>query len=557
MTVRYWTSALVLPLLMIAAGSDPARSAEPRAERYVTAVRTFADTVLAHGRDDYGPQKTPLFVDGLEVTSLEPVRWQKGGETWVLSNFASQQPLLRLLDGLTALTGEAKYRAAAEETTKYALEHLQSPNGLLYWGGHLAWDLEAEKVVGQGTDTHELKGHQPYYEFMWRVDPESTRKLMEAIWATHVLDWSLLDYNRHASVKKAARPQWEHAFAEDIAVPFPAQGGNLSFANVTPPLVRSGTMLAILGNDENAMLWTRRLLYRWQQAKDPNTGLCGGQLSYRKQDRAQEALGHVHPTINEAQIVASYHQTCRYHEIPLIEMQAGEALIAAGGARAELGRQFIRWASDDLTIYARNCYDPQQNVFVAKMIDGTPIRWQESKTGYYVPSSFAPAKPDGELLWAYATAYRLTKDEQHWKMVRTIARSLDLGELDQKAGHGSPNENTGSTDWLALYALLELFRATGERPYLELADRIGHNLLATQARSGLFPRKGRSHARTGDDVPLALLHLAAALEGREAQLPPPVSDNRFFHCEYDGPLEEFQKKRADARTYDHLVFYGS
>ena len=31
---------------------------------------------------------------------------------------------------------------------------------------------------------------------------------------------------------------------------------------------------------------------------------------------------------------------------------------------------------------------------------------------------------------------------------------------------------------------------------------------------------------------------------------------RFFHCEYHGPLEEHQKKRADSRTYDHLVYYG-
>ena len=33
-------------------------------------------------------------------------------------------------------------------------------------------------------------------------------------------------------------------------------------------------------------------------------------------------------------------------------------------------------------------------------------------------------------------------------------------------------------------------------------------------------------------------------------------DRRFFHCEYHGDLEEYQKKRADARTYDHNVIYG-
>lgn len=111
---------------------------EHSGEPFVAAVRAFADTVLTHGRERYGSQEMPLFVDGLEVQSLEPARWQNSGQVWVLSNFASQQPLFRLLDGLTGLTGETRYRHAAEEAARYALKHLQTPNGLLYWGGHLA-----------------------------------------------------------------------------------------------------------------------------------------------------------------------------------------------------------------------------------------------------------------------------------------------------------------------------------------------------------------------------------------------------------------------------------
>jgi len=555
------TRLLFVPLLLAAwpvadALTGASQAAEGPDGRYLVAVRAFADTVLADGRDEYGPRKTPLFVDGLQVESLEPVRWQKNGEVWVLSNFASQQPLLRLLDGLTALTGESRYRAAAEDATRYALNHLQSPNGLLYWGGHLAWDLDADKPVGQGTDTHELKTHQPYFELMWRVDAQATKRLMETIWAGHILDWSLLDYNRHAGAKKQVRPQWDHAFRDDIEVPFPAKGGNLSFANVTPPLLRSGTVLAVLGRDDDALVWTRRLIHRWQEGKDPDTGLCGGQLSYRAQDRAQEALGHVHPTINEAKIVASYHQISRYHHIPLAQMQAGEALIAAGGGLAGVGREFIRWASEDLKIYADRSYDPQSHMFVALMTDGTPIRWQESKTGYYVPESFAPVKPDGLLLWSYATAWRMTSDDDHWRMARAVAESLDLGDLGDSRGPRSLRLGTAADSWSVIYALLELHRATGDRAFLTLACRVGDNLLQMQTKTGLFPRLNRKFARTGDEAPLALLHLAAALAGKPSVLPTPILDSRFFHCEYDGPLAPHQQKRADSRTYDHLVFYG-
>lgn len=547
---------LGLAVSLMAIGGAACWAAEGGSGSYLSAVRAFADTVVDHGRDTYGKQHTPLFVDGLHGETLEPVRWQKSGETWVMSNFASQQPLLRLLDGLTALTGEARYRQAAEEATQYALKHLQAPNGLLYWGGHLAWDLEAEKPVGQGTDTHELKGHQPYYELMWRADQRATGRLMEAIWAGHILDWSLLDYNRHASVKRMVAPQWDRQFNETIEVPFPAKGGNLSFANVTPPLLHSGTMLAILADDNNALTWTRRLLYRWQQGEDPKTGLCGGQLSYRKGDRAQAALGHVHPTINEAKIVASYHQTCRYHQIPLAQMQAGEALIAAGGGRADLGREMIRWASDDLKVYAQRSYDSEKCVFAALMTDGTPIRWRESKTGYYVPESFAPVRPDSLILWNYAVAFRLTRDDAHWRMAGAMAKALGLGDLGQPSSGRSLRQDTDNGNWRVIYALLELHRATGDDGLLQLACHVADNVVKMQSKHGLFPRSGRVFARTGDEAPLALLHLAAALDGKQSLLPPPIYDSRFFHCEYHGPLEEHQKKRADKRTYDHLVFYG-
>ena len=75
---------------------------------YLKAVQNFADRILASGIDTYGTKTTPLFVDGLHTVTLEPVKWKCRGETWILCNFASQQPLLRTLDGLTSLTGQKK-----------------------------------------------------------------------------------------------------------------------------------------------------------------------------------------------------------------------------------------------------------------------------------------------------------------------------------------------------------------------------------------------------------------------------------------------------------------
>lgn len=553
------TSLTIFVVLgMIAISATPCLGQTSASRKYLEAAQNFADTVIDKGRDTYGDKHTPLFVDGLHAVSLKPAIWKKDGQSWVLSNFASQQPLIRVLDGLSALTGDATYRQAAADATGYALRHLQSRNGLLYWGGHVAWDLKTERAVGQYAGIHEMKGHQPYYRFMWDVDPDSTRRLMGAIWATHILDWSRLDYNRHANTEKPAEPKWNHEFANGIEVPFPTEGSNLSFANVTPPLMHSGTMLAALDKNEDTLKWTRRLVYRWQQAKHPQTGLCGGQLSYRKHDRAQDALGHVHPSINEAKIVASYHQTSRYHHIPLAQMQAAETLIEAGGKYAETGREFIAWAIEDLKVYADRSYDPDSGKFVALMIDGTPLNWRQSKTGYYVPESFAPRSPDGHLLWGYAMAYRISKDEYLWKTIRQLTRAMRIGDVGLPSGRGQTlKSETNSADWRVIYALLELHRATGNPSIIATARNVADNLLKRQAATGLFPRAGREYARTGDEIPLALLHLAAALDGASDKMPPPTFDSRFFHCEYHGELDEHQQKRADKRTYDSYVFYGS
>jgi len=191
------------------------------------------------------------------------------------------------------------------------------------------------------------------------------------------------------------------------------------------------------------------------------------------------------------------------------------------------------------------------------MTDGTPIKWQESRSGYYVPASFAPRKPDGFILWGYSMAYRLTSDQTHWKMARNILRQLEFGNIGRPDGSGSSIKyDTNHNDWRTIYALLELHQATNNVMFLRLARSIADNLLKMQTPTGLFPRTGRQWARTGDEIPLALLHLAAATKGKSSLLPPPIFDGRFFHCEYHGQLEKHQEKRADKRTYDDYVFYG-
>ena len=69
-----YPALLPLAALLLPAAADDAQEARP--DRYVQAVRAFADVALQFGRDTYGPRHTPLFVDGLHFETHEPVRWK-------------------------------------------------------------------------------------------------------------------------------------------------------------------------------------------------------------------------------------------------------------------------------------------------------------------------------------------------------------------------------------------------------------------------------------------------------------------------------------------------
>ena len=381
--------AVMLLCLLAPAREGLCEEAALSSERYMGAVTRFADTVIEHGRDTYGEKKTPVFVDGLHVETLSPPLWKGDGyQSYIMSNFASQQGLMRTLDGLTELTGDTRYRQAAEDATRYTLKNFTSPNGLLFWGGHSAWDLLLDRPVGEEDGRkHELRNHRPYFQIMWRVNKDATRKLMETIWAGHIVDWQRLDYERHCKMMTEYTPKWDAEFREDIDVPYPAWFGNMSFANVTPTLLHTSVSLAILANHAKGLTWSRRLAYRWEQTKHPETGLSGSQLTYRTRDRAQSALNHVHPLINEAKIV--FASSARYRTYPLSLMQSAETLIAVGARSAEIGKEFIGWACDDLKVYARESYQPDKGVFIALMTDGTPIQGEKTrKKRYFTPRSF-------------------------------------------------------------------------------------------------------------------------------------------------------------------------
>lgn len=535
------------------------------ATRFLDASKRFADAILEHGRDHYGPEQSPLFVDGLNVDSLESPRWLHEGENLILSNYSSQQPLYRLLDGLSILTGDPRYHEAAEAGTAHFLDKAIGPSGLPYWGFGASYDLALDRPFNPWPENgHTLYGAQPYYELMHRVNPAATQRILEAIWGAHVRDWAKLDFNRSASIRdpEAGRPQWDSPFLEDLEVPFESLIRNtLAFGHFSGSLMCAGGMLAILEDHEPARIWTRRLAWRWQQGNDPRTGLGGGMINHpptiRREglylDRAARALNHVHPEINEGIMIAGNVRSMRYDHLVLMQMQIGDRLLKEPEPLAGLGRDLVNWAVKDLEAYAF-VWEPADARFRSILIDGTPLQWERARPGYFTNENLAPVGPNGRIFWGYATAYRLAGKPQHWLMVRQLALAMGHGDLGpEEGGEGVqpfPPAAVATVSHWDLYAFLELYRATGREVFLEMAVRIGDNMLAQQSESGLFPLPGREWARTGDEIPLALLHLAAALEKTTEELPAPVSENTGFISPRPDSTGGFERIR------DAEILYG-
>ncbi|MHC4444457.1 MAG: hypothetical protein ACYTBZ_03745 [Planctomycetota bacterium] len=504
------------------------------ADRYLQAVSRFADKVLEHGRDVYGPLKTPLFVDGINVDTLEPPVWIWKGKKRVLSNQASQQTLFRTLVGLSAATGDPKYRRATVDAVGYAFGHLQDGGGLLYWGGHAYYDALEDKPV---SGVHELKHHYPYYELMWQVDSEATRRFIEGVWNAHVLQWEILDVNRHGSYGGAVGKLWGHEY-QGGPVYFDSKG--LSFMMSGTDFVYAAALLSHLGSDDRPLVWSKRLARRYVEVRHPETGLGASNFSVPYTHRMRKQFPQFDGRFTEATVTDLYGS--RYSDCAICQLKLGETLGPKGG-------NFLRWGIEDLTARARHGYDEGTNTFAATLIDGTVLTPADRKQeGYVKVRWLEPRKADGRHFYAYGLAYKLSKKDLMWRMTRSIGRGLGLGDLG--AGSGKPraiNPETSNNDPLVIFGLLELYEATRESAYRELAKQVADNILATRLHKGFFvASKDHLFSRFDDLASLALLNLRAVLLELPARPPTYFGGRGFYHGYHDGK----------GRTYDKHVIYS-
>ncbi len=501
-----------------------------KADLFLTPLRQFADNVLKFCGDTYGDPSTPLFVNALDLETRRGAHYDTADVKvdTILSNAATHQHLLRLLVGLTSLTGEAKYREAAEAAVRYMFDEVADSRGLLFWGGHVAYDLPGHQPVfagHKGQDNiykgrvHELKCHYPFYDFMWEVNSEAFTRYVEALWNAHILDWSILDFNRHGEYDKPMGKLWGHDYPESDVFFW---GGGLTFINAGSDLFYAAAMLAGFTGDNAPLTWAKRLAHRYVETRQGDIGIGGYQFSQCatawcngppiRGDRAQYQYA---PYLLDNHLV---YEGTLFKPVPA----AQRCQLTIGEALGSRGQEFTQWPLEEMTAWGRVAYRKADNAFIPMLTDGYILEgFVIRREGYFGPKgrieASRPATPD--FLWMYANGHRISGDGFLWQMARDIALGNGLGDIGEPDGSGiALNTETDNADYHTLYGLLELHRATDRNDYLLLAARVGENLLRSSFRDGFFPRNGV--APVDDPASLALLRLVATLDGKPEQVPP-------------------------------------
>lgn len=511
----------------------------------LSSVKAFADTVFDKASDKQH-SNVPLLADGVDPRTGKQMEWIfPDGKTAVLSNFSAQQNLMRVLVGLSNLTGDDKYKKRAEDNVRYYFQHYQDKSGLLLWGGHRFIDLKTLQPQGPSEKemVHELKNAYPFYDLMFAVDKPATARFIRAFWNAHVYDWKILETSRHGEYGKEMGKLWASDFTQQP--PFFATKG-LSFLNAGNDLIYSASLLYKYDGEAGALTWAKRLAEQYVLPRDKKTGLGVYQFTQALKraeptddsdthskygDRAQRQFGpEFGPDALEGNMMLKGRTSTLYSENALMQLALAKSLGADGN-------DIKKWTLDGLKAFAHYAYDEQTNTFRPMLANGTDLsNYTLKRDGYYGKKGtvLKPYPAGNEFLLSYARAWTLEPDAEMWKVARGIAKGQGLGDIGEPGGKNSKLDlNTKNSEPYAIFALIDLWQSTGDKGYLTLADKVADNILATKRLNNFFIDDAQYvYANVDHIAPYALLALEAAMRGKPDAVAPFLNGAGFTEGAY-------------------------
>ncbi|WP_145540417.1 pectate lyase [Yersinia alsatica] len=510
-------------------------------------VKQYVDNVLNKASDTYhGDKPSPLLADGVDPRTGQQLEWVfPDGRRAVLSNFSAQQNLMRVMSGLSQLSGDERYQKRAEDIVRYHFQNYQDPSGLLYWGGHRFVDLKTLQPEGPSEKemVHELKNAYPYYDLMFSVDSDATARFIRGFWNAHVYDWRILETSRHGEYGKPMGELWKSQFEQQP--PFFATKG-LSFLNAGNDLIYSASLLYKHQQDQGALVWAKRLADQYVLPRDAKTGLGVYQFTQALKreeptddadthskfgDRAQRQFGpEFGPAALEGNMMLKGRTSTLYSENALMQLQLGKDL-------GPQGQDLLKWTVDGLKAFAKYAYNDQDNTFRPMIADGQDLsNYTLPRDGYYGKKGavLKPYKAGNEFLISYARAYAIDNDPLLWKVARGIANDQGLGDIGTAPGKDVKVKlDTTNSDPYAVFALLDLYSTSQVADYRLLAEKIGDNIIKTRYIDGFFMASpDRQYADVDAIEPYALLALEASLRNKPQAVAPFLNGAGFTEGAY-------------------------
>lgn len=547
----------------IKAGSTTQGAGQKKEEedkKRLQVIIDYVNKVFKTQKDPY--HGTPLFADAINVRTGELFKWKNEDDTaFTVSNLSTQQNFMRLLVGLSALTGDSKYKEAAVSATRYTFDHYMAKDHLLYWGGHTCVNLETQEVVGPDNKAmvHELKNCFPYYDLMFEVDREKTSQFIEAFWNAHIYNWEDLEVGRHGQhLDKPKDYPFNHHFVEKEPH---RESIGLSFLNAGNDLMYAAAKYYQHNEDEKAYEWSEYLGKQYVDARDSVTKLGAYQFTQKVQsidpianhipdsdtnsqygDRAKRQFAHRYPNALETRMLLGGRPLTIYTTNSLMQL---ELYLKLG----EKAKKYKKWTIEAVLAFIKYMYNPEDYMVKPMMTDGTDLTgYTLEKDGYYGKkgTTLQRSKVTPNYLLAFARVYLVSKEDKEisdsdrkaiWETVRSMAKGLGLGDIGEENGNKiNVDLNTTNSEGITLFAILNLYKITGSGVLLDLARVVGNNIVDTCYHYGYFTL-GKDYVYGEVDMvePLAVLALEAAIRGKSEVMPEFINGKGYIEGNYKLP----------------------
>lgn len=511
------------------------------------------------------------------------------------SNLSEQFQMMRAMVGISNMTGDESYRQRVMDIYQWYLDHAISTNGLVYWGNHQAMDLEtgewAEYYEKYATSQPyvEVKDRDVYMDPFVELDPQKAENILRDHWCAIINDWGYLNFNRHAIIKNGTAPNyagWNSAGTpNDTYIELPAddpwvKSQDLCFSSSCASMLNMAQQLYKYFGDEKALLWAKRLIYRYINTRNPETKIFGtlfttpmgaegvysleetfgptwwatqagreaarsvayGDRAYNQYAQTLADLGLITPErakkeIKEGAYLFGNSTIC--DNIFIDSMYLGQTMIEIGTQNndttlAEEGRQLIRDYITGVAGYIRLGYDPEQNIFHKMFTNGIimdDIVW--TRPGYWGSAGKTAGHDAVQDYHAnnFIQAYLMTENvtgidaerETLWECARNICdKKYHIGDIGNPNRGIDPelNMGTNTTDPMVIRMLLRLYESSGNKEYLALARVVGNNILSRVYRNGYFiPNANLQYIDTDAEYAYVLLLLEAYLRGDKTLIP--------------------------------------